>query len=231
VIRDDVRQPVPRKVLGRAISADVAAQLVDIMEGVVTDGTGKSSQVAGYTIAGKTGTAQKVVDRRYSNTDYNVSFVGFVPSRQPQFTIVVVVDTPRKIAPYGSTVAAPIFQRIADAALRQYGVTPTINAAPPILVARQDDQPEQPASLALGPAADGRARSLVTLTNATSGGAAVFPDLRGLSAREALRVMAQLGLTARLDGTGVVIDQRPAPGAPIERGSSAVLQLTRAGRP
>ena len=53
------------------------------MEQVVERGTGKSAQIAGYTIAGKTGTAQKLVDRRYSRSDYNASFVGFLPSRKP----------------------------------------------------------------------------------------------------------------------------------------------------
>ena len=79
----------------------------------------KTAQIAGYTIAGKTGTAQKVVNGRYSNSDFNVSFAGFVPSRAPRYTIVVVVDSPHKVRAYGSIVAGPIFQKIADAALRQ----------------------------------------------------------------------------------------------------------------
>ena len=228
VIRDGRRQAVPRKVIDRAVTPDVAAELTDIMEGVVTDGTGKLSKVAGYTVAGKTGTAQKVVNGRYSNSDYNVSFVGFVPSRKPAFTIVVVVDSPHKMAPYGGTVAAPIFQRIADAALRQYGVTPSINAAPPILVARHEERPEQPASVAIPRAApESSDRAIVTLANAAPGKAALFPDLRGLSAREALRVLAQLGLTARLNGAGIVSAQDPAPGAPVERGTSSTLWLER----
>ena len=118
VLRDGQRLSVPRKVLGRAVTAGTAAELTSIMEAVVARGTGKSAQIAGYTIAGKTGTAQKVVNGRYSNSDYNVSFVGFVPSRKPQFTIVVVVDSPHAVPPYGGTVAAPIFQKIGNAALR-----------------------------------------------------------------------------------------------------------------
>ena len=88
----------------------------------------------GYTIAGKTGTASKLVNGRYSQTDYHASFVGFVPSRQPAFTILVVVDAPHAGSHYGGSVAAPIFQRIADAALRHAGVAPTINPLPPVLV-------------------------------------------------------------------------------------------------
>ena len=66
-----------------------------MMEGVVERGTAKRARIAGYTIAGKTGTAAKVVNGRYSRSDYNVSFVGFVPSRAPLFTIIVVLDSPR----------------------------------------------------------------------------------------------------------------------------------------
>ena len=119
VVKDGVRLPVPRKVLGRAISKDTAARLTPMLEGVVTDGTGKQAAVADYTIAGKTGTAKKVVNGSYrGHSNYNVSFVGFAPSRKPKFTIIVVVDSPRGVPAYGGTVAAPIFQRIADQALR-----------------------------------------------------------------------------------------------------------------
>ncbi len=132
------------------MSPDTAAQLTTMMEAVVERGTGKPAQIQGYTVAGKTGTASKVVAGRYSRSDYNASFVGFVPSRNPLFTIVVVVDSPRKVSAYGGVVAAPIFQRIAQASLRQYGVAPTIDAPPPLLVARRDDAREQPTA---GPAA------------------------------------------------------------------------------
>jgi cell division protein FtsI (penicillin-binding protein 3) len=222
VIRDGQRLPVPRKVLGRAISPAVASQLTSIMEAVVTDGTGKKSQVEGYTIAGKTGTAAKIVNRRYSTTDYNVSFVGFLPSRAPRYAIVVVVDTPRGVPPYGGSVAAPIFQKIAAAALRHEGVAPTVNAPPPLLVVRRSDRLELPTS---GP---GDGPSIVTLAGAASASnASVFPDLRGLSAREALQAMARLGLTPRLRGAGLVVEQQPPAGSPIDIGVRATLWLRR----
>jgi cell division protein FtsI (penicillin-binding protein 3) len=230
VIRDGKRQPVPRKALGRVISPEVAAEITGIMEAVVTDGTGSKSQIDGYTVAGKTGTASKVVNGRYSTSDYNVSFVGFVPSRQPQFTIVVVVDSPHKQSPYGGTVAAPIFQRIAKAALRQYGIAPSVNAPPPLLVARHEQNPEQTASLELPSASRSNGspgKAIVTFANAVPGKSELFPDLAGLSAREALRALAQLGVNARLNGTGIVVAQRPEAGVPIERGASATLWLQR----
>jgi membrane peptidoglycan carboxypeptidase len=220
VIRDGVRKPVPRKVLGRTVDGATAAEVTSIMEAVIERGTGQTAQIDGYTIAGKTGTAQKVENGRYSNTDYNVSFVGFVPSRKPAFTIVVVVDSPHRVPPYGATVAAPIFQRIAAAALRQYGVPRSLNPAPPVLAVRREaDVHEQPTSTAgVGP-------NIVTLAGGEHSAAAVFPDMRGLSARDALRMLARLGMTARLNGAGVVVNNSPKAGAPIDRESAATLWL------
>ena len=77
-IRNGRREPVPTKPMRRTISAGTAATMTQIMESVVTEGTAKAAQIEGFTVAGKTGTAAKLVNGRYSNSDYNVSFVGFV---------------------------------------------------------------------------------------------------------------------------------------------------------
>ena len=92
----------------------------------------------GLTVAGKTGTASKLVNGRYSKSDYNASFVGFVPSRKPAVVIVVVIDSPHAHSYYGAAVSAPVFKRIAEATLRHLGVGPTLNAPPPVIVARHD---------------------------------------------------------------------------------------------
>ena len=222
VIANGTRTPTEHAVVRRAVSPGTAALLTEIMEQVVERGTGTRAQVPGFTAAGKTGTSRKVIDGRYSRSEYNASFVGFVPSRQPVFTIVVVIDSPHgKNLYYGGSVAAPIFQRIADAALRHYGVPPSVDAAPPVLVARHDVPQERPAS---GPAAF---PAIVTLAGGGTGSAAVFPDLRGLGAREALRVLAGLGVTPRLHGAGIVAEQDPAAGSSIEFGEVATLRLER----
>jgi cell division protein FtsI (penicillin-binding protein 3) len=222
VIRDGKRAAVPRKVLRRVISPGTAAEMTRIMEGVVEDGTGTRAQLAGYTVAGKTGTANRIVNGAYSQTDYNVSFVGFVPSRDPVFAIVVVVDSPRKVLAYGGVVSAPIFQKIADAALRHYGVPPSVNPQPPLLVARRTDVLQQPAS---GPVDQ---PAIVTLAGTSDTLHSGFPDLAGMSARDALRELSRLGLTARLHGVGLVVDQRPAAGTRIDSGVTATLWLKRA---
>ena len=105
---------------------ETAAELTEIMEAVVERGTAKQAKVFGYTVAGKTGTAEKLVNGRYSGSQHYASFVGFVPSRQPELTILVVIDGPQKPLYTGGAVAAPVFRRIAEAALRHLAIPPTI---------------------------------------------------------------------------------------------------------
>jgi len=222
VIADGVRTPTERTVVRRAISRGTAALVVGMMEQVVERGTGARAKVHGFSTAGKTGTAQKIVDGRYSNSEYNASFVGFVPSRKPMFTIVVVIDSPHgKNLYYGSSVAGPIFRRIANAALRHYGVAPELNVAAPVMVASAEVPMEQPIS---GPR---EFPAIVTVAGGASGPGAVFPDLRGLGARDALRVLVGLGVAPRLHGAGIVVEQEPAAGSLIASGAVATLKLER----
>jgi cell division protein FtsI (penicillin-binding protein 3) len=190
------------------------------MEAVVERGTAETAQIDGYTIAGKTGTASKLVNGRYSKSDYNASFVGFVPSRRPALTIIVVIDSPHAQGYYGGVVAAPIFKRIADASLRHLGVGPNIGAPPPVLVARHDAESE--------PVTPRPVRAPAILERSLEPTqAGLMPDLRGLSAREALRTLTRVGLTARIDGTGFVVAQSPVAGSPLVRGETCLLTLGR----
>jgi len=218
VIKDGKREVVEPKVLQRSIKPETAATLTTFMEGVVERGTGTAAQLDRYQVAGKTGTSHKAVAGGYSKTDYNSSFVGFVPSRKPALTILVVIDTPRAGKHYGGDVAAPIFHRIAEAALAQSGVPPTIRPVPPVIVtADPGSAVTQPAKVTAPPA-------IVQL-----GGRALMPDVRGMSARDAMRALGEAGLMLHLDGSGVVVSQSPAPGEPIEPGGRSQLLLKRAG--
>jgi cell division protein FtsI (penicillin-binding protein 3) len=218
LVRDGKRVEVKPTILGRTISKDTAVTLTGIMEQIVDRGTATQAQIDGYTIAGKTGTASKLVNGRYSNSDYYASFVGFLPSRNPVATIIVVIDSPHARGYYGGPIAGPVFQRIAQATLRHLGVPPTLNAPPPVLVARRSEQPEMQAR-------SRRTASFVQI--GTNGYVRDLPDLRGLSAREALRVLTKIGLTARLIGNGIVTSQVPAPGTPTEPGMACELKLER----
>jgi membrane peptidoglycan carboxypeptidase len=188
------------------------------MEAVVTDGTAKAALMDGYTVAGKTGTASKLIDGRYSASENNASFAGFLPSRNPAVTIVVVIDAPHVGGRTGGQVAAPIFKRIAEPTLRYLGVGPTIDPEPPVLVERRDTVEVQAPS-------PGTAQPHVSLVSATAPGA--VPDLHGMSAREAVQKLVTLGFTARVSGDGFVMSQDPPAGAVLEPGSVCTLTLSR----
>ena len=228
-MRDGVRTEIEPRVRRRVISKETALEMLPILEKVVTDGTARGAfkDFAGYTVAGKTGTADKLVNGRYVGSMQNVSFLGFVPSRNPVVTGIVMIDNPRVANDTGGGVAAPIFRRMAEALLLHLGVPYNVNAPPPVRVARRnnDGGDIMPSGGALSPPAQPRP-ALVTLPGG-AGQVAVIPELRGVGAREALRTLAQLGLTARIKGDGIVVEQSPAPGTPLERGITCTLVLDR----
>jgi cell division protein FtsI/penicillin-binding protein 2 len=115
---EEVGEPKGRRV----ISAGVAAQVREMLEGVLqAGGTASEVSVPGYTLAGKTGTAQVAENGTYSETKYVASFIGFAPARDPRLLVGVVVDQPQGEI-YGGSVAAPAFGRIAEFALPYLGV-------------------------------------------------------------------------------------------------------------
>jgi len=110
----------------RLLSQDTTRRLRAMMETVVSEqGTAKQAMIAGYRAAGKTGTAKKSAGRAgYADNRYQSVFAGIVPARQPRFVMVVMIDEPSAGAYYGGVVAAPIFQRVMEGALRLFNVPP-----------------------------------------------------------------------------------------------------------
>jgi cell division protein FtsI (penicillin-binding protein 3) len=244
IYREGRRDAVEPRAVRRTTSAETAAALTTIMEQVVERGTAKAARLSGFTVAGKTGTAAKLINGHYSYTDYNASFVGFVPSRDPAVTIIVVIDSPRAGAHVGGLVSAPIFKRIAQSTLQYLGISPTVQAAgspesPPRLrrAAEASAKVAAPAdSVIVGIAATDTAGTRETgaggadpvISLLADGEDATVPDLRGLSAREALGTLVKLGLTVRMTGDGFVASQDPPPGIPLAAGSVCRLVLDRA---
>jgi cell division protein FtsI (penicillin-binding protein 3) len=113
-------QPEPRRVL----KPRIAGQVSHMLEGVLAaGGTAEEAQVDGYTLAGKTGTAEKAIKGGYSKTDFIASFIGYAPAKDPRLLVAVMVDTPRGDI-YGGTVAAPAFERIMEFALPYLKIPP-----------------------------------------------------------------------------------------------------------
>jgi cell division protein FtsI (penicillin-binding protein 3) len=202
------------------------ATLTELLKGVVREGTGRHAAVPGYVVAGKTGTAQKVdASGRYSMVDHVASFVGFVPAAQPALVVLVSLDTPRGARNEAGDVAAPLFARIAEQALRHLAIPPD-DPERTLRIAAYRPPTAVPAALSGGAAAAagvGDARLSVPVAAPDA-----MPDLRGRSAREAAIDAARRGLIVELRGSGRVVAQRPEAGTPVEAGTTCVLTLKRA---
>lgn len=113
------------EVVTRVISYDTSYQMKQIMQGVVENGTGKKAQIPGFSVAGKTGTAQIPNPKSggYYSDRYITSFIGFAPVEDPEIVMVVMVEAPRKKT-RGGSVAAPIFKQIAEKVLFHMGISP-----------------------------------------------------------------------------------------------------------
>lgn len=111
----------------RVVSRRTAAQMTSILTGVVERGSGIEAQIAGYSIAGKTGTAQKPLETGGYGDSYTASFAGFAPANDPAVVVIVILDDPSPI--WGGSTAAPTFQTITEYALRHLGIAPSPDAA------------------------------------------------------------------------------------------------------
>ena len=116
-------------VVRRVISAATSGTVREILESVVTDGSGRTAQIPGYRVGGKTGTAQKYDETgAVANGKLIASFVAFAPADDPEFVCLILVDEPKVGVIFGSTVAAPFVKQVMEETLRHYGFLPTENA-------------------------------------------------------------------------------------------------------
>lgn len=111
------------KVKRQVISQNTSDAMLDMMEGVVVEGTGTNAYVPGYRVAGKTGTAQKIIDGKYAPGKYIGSFVAVAPADDPQIAILVIVDEPEGVY-YGGSVAAPVAGKVIEETLNYLEVKP-----------------------------------------------------------------------------------------------------------
>ncbi len=213
-----------------------------LLEGVVKRGTAKSLGKSIYKIAGKTGTAQIAQGNTgYDKSNYNSSFVGYFPADDPKYSCIVVVNRPTKGLYYGSSVAAPVFKEIAD---KVYATQLDI----PMNYAFEGDKIQYPLYQV------GKTEEFKTVintlsipadtSNVESEWAVILPDddkiklatrlikknevpnVKGMSAEDAIYILEQLGMKTMIRGRGMVKDQSIVPGQIIEKGKTIVLELS-----
>ena len=195
----------------RRINANTAIDLRRMLEQVVLVGTGTAARLKkGYTVAGKTGTAQMVDARtgKYIHR-YNSSFVGFAPVADPAIVVAVTINGSYK---YGGVTSAPIFREVAGAALRTLGISkdlievdPVVKPSPEPEVRRESVPPSQLASVN-PPAADPEPAPVV--------GPRV-PDFQGMTMRAVLAKSAAEGWRVETVGSGLARGQEPVPGTVV----------------
>ena len=232
----DVEDPItPGK---RIIKPETAMTVRSIMEGVVLRGTARTTvKVPGYSVAGKTGTAQifDVKTHHYTHT-YNASFMGFMPVQNPELVIVVTVNGTSGNAGFGGTAAGPVFNVVAAEALRILdvpkdlqedpekdatpAVKPDANEGDDLAIAELDSkQPNILEDEADTPAISEKAE-------AAQGGPRV-PDFMGKTVRQVVAMASTNGIPVILAGSGVVRDQMPLAGEVLLPGQKVKVKFAR----
>jgi len=180
----------------QVISKQTSATMADLLEGVVTKGTGKNAYTAGYRVAGKTGTTENIAKEAAAKAQgldkqYRISsFVAFAPADNPQIAVLIILDEPTVAPVTGGITVAPVIRRFMEEAMPYLNVDPVYTEAE---LSEKD----------------------VTM-----------PDVVGLSYSEAETKLKDAGLQVRIEGEGdTVTDQLPAAGAQISSKAKAVLYL------
>jgi cell division protein FtsI (penicillin-binding protein 3) len=216
----------------RQVIAPGVARMVGEMLTAVTEkeegGTGWEAAIPGFRVAGKTSTAQKVdpATGKYSEEKYTAIFVGFVPVDKPRIVVAVVLDEP-SIGHYGGDLAGPVFRRVAEASLRQLGVTPSSSSAKLADVKRAGDRADATLALMRPPiqpaAPPTQASAAAPGTPAPD--AVRVPDASGLAGHDVVAALTKAGLVPQIEGWGRVVRQNPPPGTSAPKGSAVRVVL------
>lgn len=210
-----------QKPIRRVLTPEQASQMrMMLSAATIEGGTGKNARVNGFTIAGKTGTAQKVNPngRGYIKGAYISSFAGFIPANDPRFVIYIALDNPRK-GFYGGAVAAPIFSRVASYAARKVGLTP-------VLLSERNLLPEKRKAIKLDAEKSGGLRTVVEgdIVSASLE-LGVVPDVTSMTLREVLKGFSGKDFNVKFRGQGVVTGVEPPVGAPLPENKEITVIL------
>lgn len=204
---------VRRRVVSERTARLLASMLISVTE---EGGTGTEAAIAGFDVAGKTGTAQKadLHGGGYAEGKWTASFVGFVPAEDPRLVISVAVDEPL-VNHYGGIVAAPVFRRIAERSLRYLGVAPT--------------RPKGADGGATTAGPDAPAGGALTVTGVPlalpAPGQVEVPDFAGETIRSALEIARRAGLELVVRGAGLGVTQSPRPGTGLAPGGTVTVEF------
>jgi len=182
------------------IPEDIAHSLGDMLRSVVSEGTATGTDISGFDIGGKTGTAQKPVRGGYSKDKYVASFLGFFPVSKPKYSMLVLIDEPKGNY-FAAVVAVPLFRDIANVLIQNSSVTP---------MASKDNKKEDPKKVELK--APIKATPEPLRKPVLSSDPSSVPNLTGLTLRDALKSISGKWDDIKVEGAGRVVRQVPSPG-------------------
>lgn len=193
----------------------------EMLRGVVLKGTGKNADIPGWKVAGKTGTAQKWKNGKYSNNDFISNFIGFFPADNPQLLALIMLDEPSKPFHWGNEGAAVAFRRIMGRIINMDdSISPPLNdhvAFEPrrFMAASEKDNVELikeklPLNLS---------------TFSSNSNKTKVPEVRGLSMRKTMTTLNEFGLKYKINGSGKVYWQSPEPGQVVTKGTVCIVGL------
>ncbi len=204
------------EVIRKVISEETAKRVMTLLKATTEKGgTGEGAVPAGYEVAGKTGTAQKVDSLLggYSEDRYTSGFMGFAPAEEPKLVLLVVIDEPQGNN-YGGVVAAPIFKAIMEKILPYLHVIPKGT-----MIVKNELDPARVKEVS-------ETQSVIDEVRMGKGSkTVVMPDLSGLSMRNALSRMEGRGVIIKVSGNGRVVEQVPRPGTVIDKGDICYLKF------
>lgn len=232
---NQIEEKYETEVVRRSIaSSKTIEQLKELLEGVVENGTAKNVYTEEYKIAGKTGTAQKLIGGRYTQR-YYTSFAGYFPADNPKYSAIVVIDSPKGFAAYGGDVSAPVFKEIADKIFAQdlelnekendkTYLTSNSGTFPMIQAGKMDELQMICNKFGISNHVSGETEeewvkstpvNKAVIWKANKVDSPTVPDVTGMSLRDALYVLENKGIRVVYQGKGRVRGQSINPGSPV----------------
>jgi cell division protein FtsI (penicillin-binding protein 3) len=215
--RNIVEEKAP-KMIRRVIKSGTADLVTDMLIAATGEkGTGRNANVSGYTVAGKTGTAQMADEHGYLDDSYMASFAGYVPAKNPRLVIVVQLVEPRGSI-YGGTVAAPVFSNIARQSLAYLGVP---------FEGDEGNDRRQLFDNAVNAVATGNSAMVESLSIETLGDSPFFviPSFNGMGMRSVARAFEGRNVDLRLNGSGIACAQDPSAGSEVSAGHTISVRF------
>ena len=214
----DLEQKTISLVKRQISSEERINKIKDMLRQVVLDGTGTEADIQGWEVAGKTGTAQKYINGKYSNDHFISNFVGFFPASKPEILSVIVLDEPKSPMHWGGKGAAIAFKRVMERIINMDD-----SISPPANEKKQEKLNHFVYSELDKIVVPDQIPSTLSTKNIQK--RIEVPNVLGKSLKKAMSILSNAGLKVKVNGSGKVIEQFPKPGSLSKNSKLCILTL------